>query len=138
MAETKETAVKKRISALLEDVHANKPLTAGFGKSGQLDFVCCIGGLYVAIEAKSVYSPYGKDGPTQLQWDEIDSIHRHGGIALCIDETNIDSLRKVLHHLLHGEVLLAKKLARLTLERFERPVLTPETETQPTKRSRHV
>jgi hypothetical protein len=138
MADTKETAVKKRIKALLEDVHVNTPATAGFGKSGQLDFVCCIDGVYVAIEAKSIHSPYGKDGPTQLQWDEIDSIVANGGIALCIDESNMDTLRKFLHEMQHGRTDVARFLASITLTRFERPKLDPETDTKPTKRTRHV
>lgn len=138
MADTKEAAVKKRIKALLADVHVNTPTTAGFGKSGQLDFVCCIEGVYVAIEAKSIHSPYGKNGPTQLQWDEIDNIGKNGGIAMCIDESNIDTLRKFLHHMQQGAVGTARYLAVVTLARFERPKLDPETPTQPTKRNRRV
>lgn len=138
MAETPESKVKKQIKALLAEYHVNTPATAGFGKSGQLDFVCCIFGSYVAIEAKSIYSGYGKNGPTQLQWDEIDSICRNGGYALVVDETTIDMLAKFLNHIRDRKYLFARETAHYTLGRFERPALAPNDVPQPTKRKRHV
>lgn len=138
MADTAETKVKRQIRACLADHHVNTPATAGFGKSGQLDFVCCIYGRYVAIEAKSIYSPYGKLGPTQLQWDEIDSIRVSGGYALVIDESCIDRLDKFLNEMQDQQYLEARKTAYETLGRFERPTINPTEVPQPTKRKRHV
>lgn len=138
MAATKETLVKKAIREALDTagVHYGQPTTGGYGRSGQLDFVCCIRSVYVGIEAKSIHSVYGDDGPTALQWDEIDSISENGGVAMCVDETNVGELRGVLEELNNGAISVARRFAWKSLLKHKRPNLTPVTDTQPTIRKR--
>jgi hypothetical protein len=69
------------------------PVTGGYGNSGVPDFLICKGGLFYAIECKA---NGGK--PTALQHAHMKAIRAAGGIALIVDETNIDNLRKELNH----------------------------------------
>jgi hypothetical protein len=127
MAQTPEAAVKKEIRRVLEveGVLQRAPTTRGYGKSGQLDFTCCAYGYYVGIEAKSIHSKYGAKGPTALQWQEIDEIRSHGGIAMSIDETNYDVLERVLWLLSTDRPDGAKWVADETLTRHTRPPANP-------------
>lgn len=56
------------------------PATGGFGKSGIPDFICCVGGRFLAIECKAP----GKH-PTALQRERIDEITQAGGHAFVYD-----------------------------------------------------
>jgi hypothetical protein len=67
------------------------PYQAGFGRAGVADFACCINGRYVAIEAKA-----GKGKTTALQERELQAVRDAGGIALVINETNINQLKDIL------------------------------------------
>lgn len=138
MAETPEAGVKRQIRAILatHEVYQRAPTTGGYGRSGQLDFTVCVRGYFLGIEAKSIHSKYGHKGPTALQWKEIDEVHASDGIALSIDETNYDALQDILVCLGNGRVLAARTVARETLDRHARPTLTPDTDTQPTKRKK--
>jgi hypothetical protein len=133
---TPESKVKAGIRERLDDmgVYYGQPTTGGYGRSGQLDFICCMTNHFVAIEAKSVHSKYGMDGPTALQWDDIDAVGASGGIAMCVDENNLNDVIGVARFLATGKIIEARRLARDTLDRYERPTLTPATETQPTIR----
>jgi hypothetical protein len=134
MADTPEAKVKKRIRELLANGYYQQPTTGGYGRSGVLDFTCCIGGYFLGIEAKSVDSKYGAKGPTALQWDEIDKIRTSGGCAVSIDETNYRFLEAVLKALCNQDIAAARILAEHTLTRHTRPNTTPITDTQPTIR----
>lgn len=135
---TPENSVKKGIRERLDDmgVYYGQPTTGGYGKSGQLDFVCCMSRHFVAIEAKSIHSPYGERGPTALQWDNIDAIVASGGIAMCVDENNLNDVIGVARFLATGQPAEARRLARDTLTKHTRPTITPVTDTQPTIRKR--
>jgi hypothetical protein len=61
----------------------------GFSSSGAPDFIICIAGLFYGIECKA---NGGK--PTALQLKHHDDIRKAGGIAVVIDETNVENLRK--------------------------------------------
>jgi hypothetical protein len=50
--------------------------------------LCCVNGKFLAIEAKA-----GKGIPTALQEKNLRDIKVAGGIALVVNETNIEELK---------------------------------------------
>ena len=90
---TPEAKVKKRVKQILSEVGAYyaMPMGTGFGNSGVPDFLVCKQGLFYGIECKA-----GGNKPTALQLKNLDDIRKAGGIALVIDETNVETLRKEL------------------------------------------
>ena len=86
MANTPEAKVKTKIKAILKDHNAYyaMPIGTGYGNSGVPDFLCCVNGNFLAIEAKA-----GKGTTTALQENELRKIKEAGGIALVINEDNI-------------------------------------------------
>jgi Holliday junction resolvase len=90
---TPEAKVKSKVKKILEDMGAYyaMPVTGGYGNSGVPDFLICKGGLFYAIECKA-----NGNKPTALQLKHLDDIRKAGGIALVIDETNVETLRKEL------------------------------------------
>ena len=90
---TPEGKVKKRVKEIINDVGAYyaMPVGTGFGNSGVPDFLVCKHGRFYGIECKA-----NGNKPTALQWKHIDDIRKAGGIALVIDETNVETLRKEL------------------------------------------
>lgn len=97
MATTPEGKVKKAIKKILdefgEDVYYFMPSMNGFGKAGVPDFVCCVRGIFFAIEAKA---DKDKNPPTQLQLNNLDSIDDAGGIAAVVDAKNIENLKQAI------------------------------------------
>ena len=93
MASTPEVAVKKKIRKLLDEAGAYyaMPIGTGYGNSGVPDFLICHKGRFIAVEAKA-----GSNKPTALQEMHLQKISDRGGIALVINETNLDTLRKEL------------------------------------------
>ena len=69
------------------------PIGTGFGNAGVPDFLVCLRGKFYGIECKA---NGGK--PTALQLKHLDDIRKTGGIALLIDETNVETLRKEFSH----------------------------------------
>ena len=67
------------------------PMGSGFGNSGVPDFLICSKGKFIAVEAKA-----GKNKPTALQEHNMEQIRAAGGIALVINETNMDELKELL------------------------------------------
>lgn len=90
---TPEAKVKKKVKEILKElgVYYTMPVTGGYGNSGVPDFIICIAGLFYAIETKA---NGGK--PTALQLKNHDDIRKAGGIAIVVDETNVENLRKEL------------------------------------------
>jgi Holliday junction resolvase len=90
MAQTPESKVKAKVVAILKEEHAYYffPATHGFGRSGVPDIVCCVFGRFLAIECKA-----GKNNPTALQLREIALINGAGGVAIVVNEDNIDAVR---------------------------------------------
>ena len=82
----KEASVKQEIHDELKyqqmahsDTYYFMPPANGYGRSGIPDFVACVAGTFVAIEAK------GKGGKTTaLQDRELQRINDAGGIALVV------------------------------------------------------
>jgi Holliday junction resolvase len=86
---TPEAKVKKKVKKILDDLGAYhfSPMTAGFGRSGVPDIIACYKGKFIGIECKS-----GDNKPTLLQLRNIDDIKRNQGLAIVINEANIESL----------------------------------------------
>jgi pantoate kinase len=93
MAQTPEAKVKEKIKKILKEhgVWYAMPMGTGYGNSGVPDFLCCVKGKFLAIEAKA-----GKGVPTALQEKNMRDIRVAGGEALVINETNVDTLKDFL------------------------------------------
>jgi Holliday junction resolvase len=89
MASTPEAKVKAKVVSQLKKLGAYYfyPVTGGFGRSGVPDIVGCYKGLFFGIECKA-----NGNKPTKLQEINLDQIAKCGGLALVIDETNVDDL----------------------------------------------
>ena len=90
---TPEAKVKKRIKEILTKAKAYyvMPHGAGYGNAGAPDFVVCLRGQFVGIEAKA-----GSGKPTALQMHNLMEIRKAGGVSFVINESNIDTLEKEL------------------------------------------
>ena len=67
------------------------PATHGYGRSGVPDIIACFNGRFIAIETKA-----GKGTTTTLQERELDLIRKSGGVAMVINEENLDELKLYL------------------------------------------
>jgi len=87
MAQTPEAKVKKQIKAILKSFGAYyaMPIGSGFGNAGVPDFLVCLDGEFLAIEAKA-----GKGVPTALQYKNLREIEEAGGRTLIINEQSIE------------------------------------------------
>lgn len=92
-AMTPESAVKAKVVKILKEhgVYYFYPVTGGFGRSGIPDIICCVNGKFLAIECKA-----GKNKPTPLQEMEMQKIKDAGGVAMVVNETNIQDVLGVL------------------------------------------
>ena len=90
---TPEAKVKASVVKLLKkyEVYYFFPATHGFGRSGVPDIICCMNGIFVAIECKA-----GKGKTTALQDREIKRIRENKGIAFVVNEDNIHVLEAYL------------------------------------------
>ena len=93
MAATPEKKVKDKVVKILKahGVYYFFPATHGFGRSGVPDIVCCVRGLFLAIECKA-----GKNKTTPLQDRELEAIAAAGGRSLVINEENIDLVERLV------------------------------------------
>lgn len=100
MAQTPEGKVKTFIDRILKSYGAAiwwfKPATGGFGKSGVMDYVCCVNGYTLTVEAKATE----KQTVTALQEIELRNCRTAGGIAIVINADNMHSLRPIIEDLL--------------------------------------
>lgn len=89
MAATPEAKVKAKVVAKLKarGAYYFYPVTGGYGSSGVPDIVGCADGQFFGIECKA-----GKNKPTPLQQKNLEQIKAAGGIALVVNESNIDDV----------------------------------------------
>lgn len=93
---TPEKKVKTKVVAILKEFGAYYfyASTGGYGSSGVPDIVCCYKGRFVGIECKA-----GKGKTTALQEKNIAQIITQGGLAMVINEDNIEEVRRVMGYL---------------------------------------
>jgi hypothetical protein len=84
---TPEAKVKLNIKAVLkeEEVYYAMPIGTGWGNSGVPDFLCCVNGRFLGVEAKA---NGGK--PTALQKKNLKDIELSGGYTAVINENASD------------------------------------------------
>jgi Holliday junction resolvase len=89
VAATPEKKVKQRVVDQLKKLGAYYfyPTTGGYGSSGVPDVVCCLNGKFIGIECKA-----GKGKTTALQDKNLAAISAAGGLALVVNEENVDQL----------------------------------------------
>lgn len=89
MAATPESKVKAKIKAILKanGVYYAMPIGTGYGNSGVPDFLCCLGGRFLAIEAKA-----NGGTTTALQDKNLRDIENAGGITCVLNEDNVAAL----------------------------------------------
>lgn len=94
MAQTPEAKVKAKVRKILADagVYYFSPAANGYGRAGIPDIICCVDGMFLAIECKANGNP-----PTELQRRELTAIQKANGVALIVDEYTIDAVTIVLH-----------------------------------------
>lgn len=96
---TPEAKVKSKIKAALkrvaedrgESVYVCMPIGTRYGYNGDPDFLCCVSGRMVGIEAKA-------DGqlPGKVQTQRLVGISNSGGVALVIDKNNVGQLEQMI------------------------------------------
>jgi hypothetical protein len=98
VAATPEKLVKNKVVAQLKALGAYYfyPVTGGYGASGVPDIIVCYKGRFFGLECKA-----NGNKPTALQRLNIDKINDAGGIALVIDEHNMNEVKTILENA-HG------------------------------------
>ena len=88
MSSTPETKVKRVVTKHLKAMGAYYfyPVPGGYGRSGVPDIIGCHKGKFFGIECKA-----GKNKTTPLQDKNLSDISSAGGIALVINEDNMDN-----------------------------------------------
>jgi|TARA_R110000765_G_scaffold248389_1_gene350214 Holliday junction resolvase len=96
---TPEAKVKKKVVAVLKNHGAYYfyPVTGGYGRSGVPDIVGCYRGVFFGIECKA-----GRNKPTPLQQQNLDDISKQGGLALVINESNVEEVQMYLVRIQFG------------------------------------
>ena len=90
---TPEGKVKAKIKKILKDndIYYVMPATGGYGNSGAPDCLICPNGKFVGFETKA-----NGNKPTALQQMNLDKIEDSGGLALVVNESNVDKICEYL------------------------------------------
>jgi Holliday junction resolvase len=90
---TPERKVKSKVVATLKRMgcYYCMPVTGGFGNSGVPDILVCYKGRFIGIECKA-----GKGRLTALQEHNLNAIELSGGVALVINENNVEDLQQLI------------------------------------------
>jgi hypothetical protein len=96
MAATKESLVKNKVKKILDTYNAYyfMPIGGPYSRPGIPDIVGCYNGVYFAIECKA-----GKGKTTALQDRELSLISKAGGIAIVVNENNLDDVVAMLERM---------------------------------------
>tara|TARA_B100000927_G_C16057679_1_gene305809 strand:- start:78 stop:362 length:285 start_codon:yes stop_codon:yes gene_type:complete len=92
---TPEAKVKKKVVQILKQHGAYYfyPVTGGYGRSGVPDIIACYKGRFIGIECKA-----GTNKPTALQQKNLTDIELADGIALVVNEENIEEVCRTLEN----------------------------------------
>ena len=87
---TPEAKVKAKIHAALkaQGAYAVNYIGGLHANNGTPDILACLDGKFIGIEAKA-----GSNKPTELQLHNLKRIAEAGGLALVINETNLELVR---------------------------------------------
>jgi Holliday junction resolvase len=90
---TPEKKVKAKVVEILKGFGAYYfyASTGGYGASGVPDIICCYKGRFIGIECKA-----GKGKTTALQEKNIAQIIAQGGLAIVVNEDNIEDVNELL------------------------------------------
>lgn len=93
---TPEAKVKAKVTATLKAYGAYYfyPVTSGYGVSGVPDIVGCVNGKFFAIECKAK-----SNKPTMLQERNMQRIRDCGGVAIVVNEENLNDVQEMLTQL---------------------------------------
>lgn len=93
MAATPEKLVKNKIKVILQDggAYYAMPIGSGYGNAGVPDFLACVNGRFLAVEAKA-----GKGKTTALQNAHLEKIKAAGGVSMVVNELNLDQLKETI------------------------------------------
>jgi Holliday junction resolvase len=96
---TPEKKVKTKVVEILKGfgVYYFYASTGGYGASGVPDIICCYKSRFIGIECKA-----GKGKTTALQEKNIAQIIAQGGLAMVVNEDNIEDVRMLMGYLLRG------------------------------------
>lgn len=96
MVEKKVTEkwVKAQVVKMLKELDAYYfyPVASGYMKSGVPDIVVCFKSHFMGIECKA-----GNNKTTEIQDRNLVAIKKNGGIAVVVNENNLDELKEMLH-----------------------------------------
>lgn len=97
MAQTPEGKVKSKIKAVFETygIYYCMPVGGSLGRSGIPDFIACVNGQFLAVEAKA-----GNKWATELQAYELDNIAKAGGHALVVNDDTFPQFEATVKTLL--------------------------------------
>lgn len=92
----KEKWVKQQVVKMLKERHLYYffPIAGAYTSIGVPDIVACVRGRFVGIECKA-----GNNRPTELQLRNLEAIRDNNGIALVVNEDNLDVLEQRLETL---------------------------------------
>lgn len=93
---TPEKKVKTKVVEILKSfgVYYFYASTGGYGASGVPDIIGCYKGRFFGIECKA-----GKGKPTALQEKNIAQIIAQGGLAIVVNEDNIEDVGNLMRHI---------------------------------------
>ena len=93
MADTPESKVKKKVHAILKayEAYAVNYIGGAYANTGTPDILACFKGRFLGIEVKA-----GKNKPTHIQLSNLRRIEKAAGVALVLNETNLDVLKECL------------------------------------------
>ena len=94
MAATPESLVKKKVHALLKarGAYAVNYIGGQYANAGTPDILVCYKAHFIGIECKA-----GRGKLTMLQFKNLRDINNAGGVALVINETNLDYITETLN-----------------------------------------
>lgn len=89
-----EKWVKAQVVKMLKELDAYYfyPVASGYMSAGVPDLVVCYKSHFVGIECKA-----GKNKTTEIQDRNLIAIKKNGGIAVVVNENNLDELKEMLH-----------------------------------------
>lgn len=89
-----EKWVKAQVVKMLKDLDAYYfyPVASGYMRTGVPDIVACLNGRFLGIECKA-----NGNKTTEIQDRNLVAIKKNGGVAMVVDENNLDELKEYLY-----------------------------------------